>query len=107
MSTQNTEARFEAATMAPPSYLGTIQGCPLLWDDQRHQPWWPEGEPTDVRYEADGSMTMEPQCDVHQAWWAGLGKPLDCGHRVAYPGYYLSWLAEQRDECLACATNRR
>jgi hypothetical protein len=85
-------------------YLGTIQGCPLLWDAQEHCPVWPDGEPQAVHYEADGSITIEAQCDVYRLpGYVRQPKLLDCGHGVRAHEAYVTWIAEARDTCLACA----
>ena len=83
-------------------YLATIDGCPLLWDDQEGCPVWPEGEPQLVSYEPDGSVTIEPRYDVYRAWWGMPGRRLDCSHVVASPTCYVTWLADGRETCLAC-----
>ena len=108
MSSLGREVRPAETETRSPRYqdLGSILGYALVWDHEAHQPWWPEGEPKQVSYDADDGVTINAVCDVNQAWWHGRGKPLDCGHRVAAPGHYVSWLAEQRDECLACAGAR-
>ena len=107
MSTQSAiESADERMTPEPLQYLGTILGCPLLWDDQGHQPVWVEGEPQETRYEPDGSITIEPLFDVYASWWGGPGKRLDCGHVVRRPDVYVTRLAEGRDECLACVGGR-
>lgn len=87
-------------------YLTTIDGCPLLWDDRAGCPVWPEGEPTQVGYELDGSVTIEPRCDVYRAWWGLPGRRLDCSHVVSAPSHYLTWLADGRDTCLTCGEGR-
>lgn len=87
-------------------YLGTIQGCALLWDDRTHQPVWEDAEPQQITYDPDGGVTIEPLYDIYQAWWSGPGKALDCGHVVRRPDIYVTWLAEQKDECLSCVGGR-
>jgi hypothetical protein len=84
--------------------LGTIAGCPLLWDDQAHGPYWPEGEPQIVTYEADGGIMIDPRCDVNQLpRWVRQPKILDCGHEVRGLEIYLTWLETNMDVCVACA----
>jgi hypothetical protein len=89
-------------------YLGTIAGCPLLWDDQAHGPWWPQGEPQIVTYESTGGIMIDPCCDVNQVPpWVRQGKLLDCGHEVRALEIYVTWLSNQRDECVSCAQEDR
>jgi hypothetical protein len=89
-------------------YLGTIAGCPLLWDDQARGPYWPEGEPEVVTYEAGWGIQIDPLCDVNQLpRWVRQPKSLDCGHEVRGGEIYLTWLSGQRDECVSCAQGDR
>lgn len=85
-------------------YLGTIAGYPLLWDDRAHGPWWPEGEPQIVTYEAGGGMQIDPCCDVNQLpRWVRQPKRLDCGHEVRGGEIVVTWLETGMDVCLGCA----
>lgn len=97
------EESLQSSQFLSVRYLATIQGCPLLWDAQTHQPWWPDGEPMDITYEPDGGITMEALCDVNRVMSGVQPKRMDCGHTVRSGEAYLTWLEEQRDTCLTCA----
>ena len=85
-------------------YVGTILGCPLLWDDAEHQPIWPDGWPETIVYEADGSITIDACVDVNRVvWWVKQPRPLDCEHTVRGGDLYVTWLASGAETCLACA----
>jgi hypothetical protein len=108
MSTRFMPIAFDVSTLQEnpaQQYLGTIGGFPLLWDDQARGPYWPEGEPQGVTYEANDGIVVDHRCDVNKLpRWVRQPKPLDCGHEVRGGEIYVTFLETNTDECLACAT---
>ncbi len=93
--------------ISEPRYIATVLGCPLLWDDADHCPVWPNGKPTEVQWLGENGIDVYELCDVNLVMPGVQPKRMDCGHTVRSGEPYLTFLADNLDECLPCAEARR